>query len=60
MFGGESKLKCLIAALCAASALAFGQTERANILGTVTDNSGATIPQAAVTIMNKATNTPPT
>jgi len=34
----------------------FAQGERANVTGTVTDSSGATIPDAAVAIRNTATN----
>src|SRR5947208_49092 len=41
---------------CTARGLYTGAT-RTSILGTVTDNSGATTPQADVRIMNKATNT---
>src|SRR5580698_8189123 len=38
------------------TALAFGQSERGTITGTVHDQSGALIPAANVTITNMATN----
>jgi hypothetical protein len=50
-------LKRLIGIALLANLLGFGQTERGNITGIVTDNTGATIPNAAVTIIGKETNT---
>src|ERR1043166_588849 len=38
------------------AAAAWGQTERGNITGSVTDSSGASVPGATVTITNLATN----
>src|SRR5262245_17996488 len=38
------------------SLAAWGQTERGNITGAVTDSTGAAVPGAAVTITNLATN----
>ena len=35
----------------------FGQSERGTISGTVTDATGAAVPQAKITIVNTATNT---
>lgn len=46
--------RVLLSALLTSSLLAQG--ERANVTGTVTDASGATIPDAAVAIRNTATN----
>ncbi|HXJ44804.1 MAG TPA: carboxypeptidase-like regulatory domain-containing protein, partial [Bryobacteraceae bacterium] len=37
--------------------LLYGQAERASLAGTVTDNSGAVLPAAAVKVTNDATNT---
>src|SRR5215472_3064213 len=37
------------------SAAAWSQTQLATIFGTITDPSGATIPEAAVTIVNQST-----
>ena len=34
----------------------FGQTSTADVLGTVTDSTGATLPNATVTLVNKDTN----
>lgn len=39
-----------------ASSLAFGQTERGNIAGLVTDPTGAAVAQAELTIVNRDTN----
>jgi outer membrane receptor protein involved in Fe transport len=49
-FTGRVLLSTLLAATL------FAQGERANVTGTVTDASGATIPDAAVAIRNTATN----
>src|SRR5262245_37916432 len=38
------------------SLVAFGQTDRGTITGTVTDNTGAVVPGATVTATNLATN----
>lgn len=43
--------------LIALAGIAFGQATDGNIVGTVTDASGATIPNATVTITNAATGT---
>ncbi len=51
---GIGRLASLILWL-AASALLFGQFETAEVLGTVTDASGAAIPRAAVTLTNQDT-----
>jgi hypothetical protein len=45
----------LFAPLLVASSLAFGQLTTADILGTVTDASGAVIPNAQVTLTNLGT-----
>src|SRR5689334_9812971 len=45
---------CLLA-LCAAPL--FAQQERGTLTGTVTDASGAVVPQAKITVTNIATNT---
>jgi len=50
-------LKRLISLALLAGLLGLGQTERGNITGIVSDNTGATIPNAAVTIIGKETNT---
>jgi hypothetical protein len=36
--------------------LAFGQKDTASIIGTVTDNTGATVPGAAIDAMSLETN----
>jgi long-subunit fatty acid transport protein len=46
----------LIALLSFLAPLAFAQTERTSITGTVTDQSKASIDNASVTIRNVATN----
>jgi hypothetical protein len=60
MAGGMAKLlACLPMAVVAPSLMlapsAFAQTNTADILGTVTDPSGGTIPNAKVTLVNTAT-----
>ena len=50
-------MKRLIGLALLAGFLGLGQTERGNITGIVSDNTGATIPNAAVTIIGKETNT---
>ena len=42
------KLWILILVLCAWGTQAFGQSDRATITGTVTDTSGAVVPNATV------------
>ena len=49
-------MKNLAATLFLFSAALWGQTERGNITGTVSDSSGAAVPGATVTIKNLATN----
>src|SRR5690349_15370419 len=49
-------MKNLAASLFLFSAALWGQTERGNITGTVSDSSGAAVPGATVTITNLATN----
>lgn len=48
-------LLCLSVLLLAATPTAFGQAGRGNISGTITDQSGAIVPGAAVTLLNSAT-----
>ena len=43
--------------LCLSGAVLFAQSERGTISGTVTDSTGAAVPQAKVTVTNLATNT---
>lgn len=50
-------MKRLVVAAFLAASILCAQSERGNITGSVTDSSGAGIPNAAVTITNKATNT---
>ena len=47
--------KLILAALLSSSVL-FGQTTRGVLVGTVTDQSGATVPAAEVTVTNQQTN----
>ena len=47
--------KALLIALAAAT-LVHAQSERGNIVGVVTDGTGANMPNVAVTIVNKSTN----
>jgi hypothetical protein len=43
--------------LCLAGTILFAQSERGTISGTVTDSTGAAVPQAKVTVTNLDTNT---
>ena len=45
----------LVIAFSLFSAIAWSQTQLATVFGTITDPSGAVIPQAAVTIVNQST-----
>src|ERR671936_157640 len=45
----------LVLALLFASLQAFGQAQAGTLLGTVTDSSGAVLPNVTITITNKAT-----
>src|SRR4051794_21354636 len=49
-------MKKLAIVLTLALSAIWGQTERGNFTGSVTDSSGAAVPAAAVTITNTATN----
>src|SRR5437763_3800546 len=51
-----SKLKFFVFVSGVASGLLFGQGERATISGTVTDASGAVVPQVRITVRNERTN----
>jgi len=51
------KLACLLLAL-AFSGLLFGQSDRGTITGTVTDPTGAVVPEATVTATNTGTEVP--
>jgi hypothetical protein len=55
MFKQPSRLMLLLLALVAMCASLFAQAPTGTILGTVTDNTGAVIPNATITITNKAT-----
>ncbi len=50
-----SRLASLLLMLLSIAALLYGQAPTGTILGTITDESGAVIPSAKVTITNKAT-----
>jgi hypothetical protein len=50
-------LPCVLVCLALASRL-FGQSDRGTITGTVTDQTGAVVPEAAVTATNVATDVP--
>jgi hypothetical protein len=50
-------MKRLVCVFSFALISAFGQSERGNITGVVTDSTGAPIPCAPVAITNQATNT---
>jgi hypothetical protein len=52
---GGSMSKALLIVLAAAT-LIHAQSERGNIVGAVTDGTGANMPNVAVTIVNKSTN----
>jgi hypothetical protein len=56
MFKRTSLLMSLAFALCFSAASVYAQSSSGNIEGTVTDASGAVVPNAAVTITNKATS----
>src|SRR4051794_16400661 len=51
-----SKLICIFALSCAAAGLSYGQVSTAELSGTVTDSTGAVVPNAKVTAANVATN----
>src|SRR6266480_1691745 len=50
-------LRVLLIMVCGLAGLLFGQSDRGIITGTVTDPSGAVIPDAAVTVTNVRTDT---
>src|SRR5215468_1086201 len=50
------RISCYLLLFVCCSSLAFSQGFRATIVGRVTDNSGAVIPNAKVTIVNTGTN----
>ena len=50
-------MKRYVCVLLFAASAAFGQSERGNITGVVTDATGAAVANAPVNIVNKATNT---
>jgi outer membrane receptor protein involved in Fe transport len=50
------RLVCLMLALVAVPVGLFGQTDAATIVGTITDNSGAALSNATVTLVNVGTN----
>ena len=49
-------LACLCAAALLLSVTAFAQVETGQIAGTITDTSGAVVPQATITVRNLASN----
>src|SRR5690349_18668413 len=51
-----ARLLGVTAALLLVSSLAFGQAISGDLVGTVTDKSGAVVPNATVTATNEATN----
>ena len=51
-----SKFRFLALGCLTASGLLFAQGERATISGTVTDSTGAVVPQVNITVRNEATN----
>ena len=62
-FGASSQLRCrllviaaILTALLLAGTPANAQVTTADVLGTVTDNTGAVLPNAKITITNTATN----
>jgi hypothetical protein len=50
------RISCYLLLFVSCSSLAFSQGFRATIVGRVTDNSGAVIPNAKVTVVNTGTN----
>ena len=56
IFEGLSRPLALLAILVLATSAAFGQVTSADILGTVTDATGAVVPNATVTLVNLGTN----
>ncbi len=51
----SGKLACAVALACLTSASAFAQSTYATLTGTVTDVTGAVVPNATVTVTNEAT-----
>lgn len=47
---------CFLAAFTILTGMLFGQATDSNIVGTVTDSTGAAVPNAAVAVINKDTN----
>jgi hypothetical protein len=56
IFEGLRRPLALLAILVLATSAAFGQVTSADILGTVTDATGAVVPNATVTLVNLGTN----
>src|SRR5271156_3748516 len=56
IFEGLRRPLALLAILVLATSAAFGQVTSADILGTLTDATGAVVPNAAVTLVNLGTN----
>src|SRR5215472_9160261 len=54
--GEKMKVRFSFVAYFAAAALCFGQSERGNITGFVTDATNAAVPNAPVKVMNTGTN----
>jgi hypothetical protein len=53
---GSNRLAALFASLLILTATSLAQTPTAVVTGTVLDTTGGAVPEAAVTVVNQATN----
>ncbi|MGH9642496.1 MAG: carboxypeptidase-like regulatory domain-containing protein, partial [Terriglobales bacterium] len=51
----KSKLFALLVVALCMTAVAFAQTDTARVIGTITDSTGAVVPNATVTITDQGT-----
>src|SRR5436309_12483112 len=57
MKSSRSSLGCLLIIVLGLSSLSYGQSDRGTITGSITDSSGAVVPDAVVTVTHISTDT---